>query len=260
MILNKMKKIRIIPRLDVKGPNVIKGRHLEGLRIVGNPRDLARKYYEAGADEILYIDSVASLYGRNNLIDVVRQASEEIFIPLTVGGGVRSIDDIEKILRAGADKVAINTAAVKNPKLITEGSRIFGSQCIVLSIQAKAKAPGTWEAYVDNGRQTTGLDVVTWAKQAVELGAGEILLTSIDQEGTEKGYDIDLVKKVTQKVPVPVIAAGGCGSVEHAITCLKIAHPDALSIAAILHYNRITLSDFKKELYKEKFNVRYYDS
>jgi imidazole glycerol-phosphate synthase subunit HisF len=255
-----MKKIRIIPRLDVKGPNVVKGIHLEGLRIVGQPRELARKYYEDGADEMIYIDSVASLYERNNLVDVVKQASEEIFIPLTVGGGIRSIDDIGKILRAGADKVAINTAAVKNPKLLTDGSRIFGSQCIVLSIEAKAKIPGTWEAYIDNGRQATGLDVVSWAKQAVDLGAGEILLTSVDQEGTEKGYDIDLIRQVVQAVSVPVIAAGGCGSVQQAISCLQNGQPDALSIAAILHYNRISLSGFKKELYENRFPVRYYDS
>jgi imidazole glycerol-phosphate synthase subunit HisF len=209
---------------------------------------------------MIYIDSVASLYERNNLVDVVKQASEEIFIPLTVGGGIRSIDDIGKILRAGADKVAINTAAVKNPKLLTEGSRIFGSQCIVLSIEAKAKIAGTWEAYIDNGRQATGLDVVSWAKQAVDLGAGEILLTSVDQEGTEKGYDIDLIRQVVQAVSVPVIAAGGCGSVQHAMSCLQNGQPDALSIAAILHYNRISLSGFKKELYENRFPVRYYDS
>lgn len=252
-----MKKIRIIPRLDVKGPNVVKGIHLEGLRIVGKPRDLARKYYEEGADELIYIDTVASLYERNSLVDIVKQVAEEIFIPLTVGGGVRTIEDIYKLLRAGADKVAINTAAVKDPSLITESSRMFGSQCIVLSIEAKSKGSSKWEAYIDNGREVTGLDVVEWVKKAIQLGAGEVLVTSIDRDGTGAGYDVELIQQVSKAVSVPVIASGGCGNAQHAINCLKDAKPDALCLASLLHYNKLSLSDLKKELYFDEFPVRY---
>ena len=182
-----MKNIRIIPRLDVKGPNVVKGIHLEGLRIVGKPAELAKKYYDQGADEILYIDIVASLYERNNLSDVVKEAiSLGVFVPMSVGGGVRSLEDIQKLLNAGADKVAINTAATRNPALITEAAKRFGSQCIVGSIEAKKCGDNRWEAYIDNGREKTGLDAVEWAKKLVALGAGELLITSVDQEGTEK--------------------------------------------------------------------------
>src|SRR3989338_10018352 len=206
-----MKK-RIIARLDVKGPNVIKGIQFECLRVMGKPEDLAREYYLQGADELIYLDTVASLYQRNNLLNIVRQASENIFIPFTAGGGVRSISDIRSLLSAGAEKVAINTAATKNPNLIRQAARMFGSQCIVLSIEAKQIAPGRWEAYTDNGRNRTGLDVLKWAKRAEYLGAGEILLTSVDMEGTERGFDLELVEAVSKAVSIPVIASGGAGS------------------------------------------------
>ena len=170
-------KIRFIPRLDIKGPNLIKGIHLEGLRVIGDPKEFARRYYEQGADELLYVDVVASLYGRNSLHDIVKLTASDVFVPLTVTGGIRSTDDVREILRAGADKVGINTAATKRPELIREVARKFGSQCMVLSIEAKRIAPGRWEAYADNGREPTGLDVIEWAQRGVELGAGEILLT-----------------------------------------------------------------------------------
>ena len=189
-----MKKIRIIPKLDIKGPNVIKGIHLEGLRVVGDPALLAKKYYEQGADELLYMDVVASLYGRNNILDIIKKASDEIFIPLTVGGGVRKVEDIKTFLRAGADKVAINTMATKKPDLIKKGAEMFGSQCIVISIEAKSIEENKWEVYCENGREKTGLDALEWAKEVAELGAGEIFLTSIDKEGVCKGYNLKLIK------------------------------------------------------------------
>jgi cyclase len=236
-----MSNLRIIPRLDIKGPNLIKGVQMEGLRVMGDPQTFAIRYYEAGADELVYMDIVASLYGRNNLSDIIRRAAERVFIPITVGGGIRSVDDARHILRSGADKVAINTAAVARPDLITEVSRRFGSQAMVLSIEAKQVAPGKWEAYTDNGRERTGLDVLEWICRGVDLGAGEILLTSVDREGTRKGFDIDLVRQVSAAVPVPVIASGGMGRIEHFIEAATAGCADAVSMADILHYNRIPL-------------------
>ena len=185
-----MSNIRLIARLDIKGPNLIKGIHLEGLRVIGDPQEFAVRYYRQGADELLYMDVVASLYGRNNLSDIVQRAVRNVFVPITVGGGIRNLDDVRHILRCGADKVAINTAAVARPELVREVSRRFGAQCTVLSIEAKQQGPGKWEAYTDNGRERTGLDVVEWARRGAELGAGEILLTSVDREGTRKGFDV----------------------------------------------------------------------
>ncbi len=237
-----MSNLRIIPRLDIKGPNLIKGVQLEGLRVMGDPQEFAIRYYEAGADELVYMDIVASLYGRNNLSDIIRRAADRVFIPITVGGGIRSVDDARHILRSGADKVAINTAAVARPELITEVSRRFGSQAMVLSIEAKQVAPGKWEAYTDNGRERTGLDVLEWICRGVELGAGEILLTSVDREGTRKGFDIELVRQVSAAVPVPVIASGGMGSIEHFIEAATTGGVDAVSMADVLHYNRIPLA------------------
>lgn len=206
--------IRIIPRLDIKGPNLVKGIHFEGLRVLGKPEDFARHYYEHGADELIYMDVVASLYGRNSLLDIVERTSKEIFIPLTVGGGLRSIEDIRMVLRAGADKISINTAAVARPELIREVSRAFGSSTIVVSIEAIRKAEGTYEAYVDYGRQSTGVDAIEWAKRVVELGAGELLVTSIDREGMGNGFDLELIRRIAEAVPIPVIASGGAGKVE----------------------------------------------
>ena len=194
--------MRIIARLDIKGPNLIKGVHLEGLRVIGSPNEHALQYYRQGADELIYIDCVASLYGRNHLSEIIRAAAMDIFVPMTVGGGIRSVNDVTQILRAGADKVAVNTAAVNRPELITEISHVFGNQCMVLSIEAKQTDVDRWEVFTDNGREQSGLDVVEWAKRAVDLGAGEILLTSIDREGTRRGFDVALVKAVSNSVSV----------------------------------------------------------
>lgn len=237
-----MTAVRLIARLDIKGPNLIKGIHLEGLRVIGDPQEYARRYYEQGADELLYMDTVASLYGRNNLTDIVRRAAQDVFVPMTVGGGVRSVDDVRALLRAGADKVAINTAATKQPKLISDVAQRFGSQCMVLSIEAKRKTRGTWEVYTDNGRERTGLDLCEWAFHGVERGAGEILLTSVDQEGTARGFDIDLVATVSKLVTVPVIASGGMGCPEHLVEVVKKGNADAVAMAHVLHYEKLTVS------------------
>lgn len=251
-----MKKIRLIPRLDIKGPNLIKGIHLEGLRVMGDPQEFARRYYEQGADELLYVDVVASLYGRNSLHDIIERAARDVFVPLTVTGGIRSVDDVRKILRAGADKIGINTAATKRPELIREVARKFGSQCMVLSIEAKRIAEGRWEAYTDNGREKTGLDVVEWAQRGVELGAGEILLTSVDQEGTREGFDTALLAAVSRVVPVPVIASGGMGKLADVATAVREGAADAVAMADILHYGRATVGEIRAAAREDGLNVR----
>jgi len=238
--------LRIIARLDIKGTNLIKGIHLEGLRIVGDPQVHAEKYYNNGVDEIIYMDTVASLYGRNNLLDVVTRATEHVFVPMTVGGGIRSVEDARALLRAGADKVAINTAAIKNPSLITKISDVWGSSTVVLSIEAKQTAPGKWEAYTDNGRERTGLDVVQWAEQGAQLGAGEIFLTSVDQEGTKNGFDCKLVSAVTKSVDIPVVASGGFGELDHITELLNESEPSGIAIADSLHYNKLRVLDIRK--------------
>lgn len=248
--------IRLIARLDVKGANLIKGIHLEGLRVVGDPNEHARRYYEAGADELIYMDVVASLYGRNSLTDIVRHTADEVFVPLTVGGGVRSVDDVELLLRSGADKVAVNTAAVARPELITEIARRFGAQCTVLSVEAKRQAPDRWEAYTDNGREHTGLDVVEWTRRAVQLGAGEVLLTSVDREGTRAGFDVDLVRAVSAAVDVPVIASGGAGTLEHLVEVVREGAADAVAVADAIHYDRITFAEMRAALADAGFEVR----
>ncbi len=237
--------LRLIARLDIKGVNLIKGIHLEGLRIVGDPQDRAEKYYQDGADEIIYMDTVASLYGRNNLIDVVTRAAEHVFVPMTVGGGIRSVEDARALLRAGADKVAINTAVIKDPMLIKKLSDVWGSSTIVLSIEAKKTNVGKWEAYTDNGRERTGLDVAQWAEQGAKLGAGEIFLTSVDQEGTRKGFDCELVSEVTKNVDIPVVASGGFGELNHLLDLLQIGRPTGIAFADSLHYNRISLTEIR---------------
>ena len=251
-----MSNLRIIPRLDIKGKNLIKGVQLEGLRVMGDPQEFALRYYRAGADELVYMDIVASLYGRNNLSDIIRRAADQVFIPITVGGGIRSVDDARHILRSGADKVAINTAAIARPELISEVARHFGSQAMVLSIEAKQVAPGKWEAYTDNGRERTGLDVFQWVRRGVEMGAGEILLTSVDREGTRKGFDIDLIRQISDAVPVPVIASGGMGSIEHFLMAAEQGRPDGISMADTLHYNRIQLGDLRAAALKAGLAVR----
>ena len=248
--------LRVVARLDVKGSNLIKGVHLEGLRVIGDPNEHAKKYYAAGADEIIYMDTVASLYGRNNLTDVVRRTVHDVFVPITVGGGIRSEDDALEILRSGADKVAINTAATSNPELLTQVAQRFGAQCLVLSIEAKQQNDGTWEAYCDNGREHTGLDVIEWAKRGTELGAGEILLTSIDREGTRKGFDLPLLKAVSEAVTVPVIASGGMGSMEHFAEAVHVGGADAIAMADIIHYERMSLSEIRNTAAEMNLNVR----
>lgn len=238
---------RLIARLDIKGPNLIKGVQMEGLRVMGDPCDFARRYYEAGVDELLYIDIVASLYGRSKLTEVVRRAAQDVFVPMTVGGGIRTLEDVTDLLRAGADKVAINTAAVKTPDLIAQVARRFGSQCMVLSIEAKSMGPGKWEVYTETGRERSGLDVVDWARRGIELGAGEVLLTSIDREGGRKGYDIGLIAAVSAAVDVPVIASGGYGQTGDLATALH-AGADAVAVADALHYGRKTMADLRAEL------------
>lgn len=251
-----MSKVRVIARLDVKGPNVIKGVHLECLRIVGKPEELAEKYYLQGADELLYIDTVASLYGRQNLLNIVNKASDKIFIPFTVGGGVRKLDDIKEFLKAGADKVAINTAATKKPQLINDAAKTFGSQCIVGSIESKKINTNQWEAYTDNGREKTGLNVVEWAKKLEELGAGELLLTSIDSEGTKRGYDLELIHQISKVVSIPIIVSGGAGELNHISECAKKFDISGMAIASMLHYNLSTIPDIKRHLNKMGINVR----
>lgn len=251
-----MKNIRIIPRLDIKGPNVVKPIQTEALRVVGNPKELAYRYYQAGADEIIYLDIVASLYQRNLDFELLKSAAENIFIPITVGGGLRSINDINNVLRSGADKVAINTYAVKNSGFIKEAVREFGSQCIVLYVEAKKQAGGGYEVYTDGGREKTGLEVISWIKKAIKLGVGEILVTSVDKDGTRCGYDLELLKKISVFSPVPVIAHGGAGRPESLKQAITEAGVDALSISSIFHYNEYSIAEVKDYLSSNNINVR----
>jgi cyclase len=248
--------IRLMARLDIKGSNLIKAINLEGIRVIGDPNAHARRYYEQGADELIYMDMVASLYGRNNLHDIVKKTSENIFVPITVGGGVRSVENAEALLLAGADKVAVNTAATQRPELITEIAQRFGAQCMVLSIEAKQMAPSKWNVYVDCGREDTGMDVLEWAQRGVALGAGEILLTSIDREGTRKGYDIELTRQVAGAVSVPVIASGGFGQVQDIVDIVNQGHASAVAIADTLHYNTMTVPEIRQAAQKQNVPMR----
>lgn len=246
--------VRVIPRLDVKSPNLVKGIQLEGLRVMGDPAEHALRYYTDGADELLYVDIVASLYERNSLSGLVEGTASRIFVPLTVGGGVRTMDDFATMFRSGADKVAINTAAIRAPEILTLASRAYGAQAVVLSIEAK-KQGGSWEAYTDNGREHTGVDVLEWCRRAVGLGAGEILLTSVDREGTRKGFDLELIAAVSRAVPVPIIACGGAGSVDHVVAAID-AGADAIAIATLFHYKNFTVASLKTELQARGYSVR----
>ncbi len=250
-----MSNIRIIPRLDIKGNNLIKGVQLEGLRVIGDPNTYAQKYYQQGADELIYMDVVASLYGRNNLTDVVSDTSKNVFIPLTVGGGIRSVSDAKDILHAGADKVAVNTAAVKRSTLIREISEQFGSQCMVVSIEAK-KFDRHWEVYYDNGRERTGMDVVEWAEQCASLGAGEILLTSVDKEGTREGFDTEILQRVSDKLDIPIIASGGLGKPQDFVSAVTDGKVDAVAIADAFHYDRLSIDDIRNFALNSRLNVR----
>jgi len=253
------KNIRIIARLDIKGPNLVKGIHLEGLRVLGKPEKFARYYYEMGADEMMYVDVVASLYNRNSLHDIITRTAKEIFIPLTVGGGIRTIDDIKEILRAGADKVSLNTAAIKRPEIIKEASRKFGSSTIVVTIEAIRQEDGRYLAYTDNGREYTGIEVLSWAKKVEELGAGEIVITSVDQEGTGLGFDIELTKMVAEAVSIPVIAHGGAGCLEDIKDVIHSGKADAVAVASILHYEFINNSEITGD-YKKEGNIEFLKS
>jgi cyclase len=255
-----MKTIRIIPRLDIKGPNLVKGIHLEGMRVLGKPEDFARYYYANGADELFFQDTVASLYDRNSLHNIITKTAKEIFIPLTVGGGLRTIDDIRNVLRAGADKVALNTAAIKNPHFIREASLKFGSSTIVVAIEAIKNNDGKYLAFTDNGREYSGLEVVAWARKAEELGAGEIVITSVDKEGTGEGYDLELIKTVSEAVSIPVIAHGGACSPNNIVQAILTGKADAIAIASILHYSVMQSFVNHSSEYKEEGNISFLNS
>ena len=254
-----MRNVRLIARLDVKAPNLVKGIQLEGLRKMGDPNEFARHYYTQGIDELFYLDIVASLYERNSLLDIITRTTHDIFVPVTVGGGLRNIDDVAAALRAGADKVSINTAAIKEPKIISDVAKRFGSQCMVLLIEAKRNR-GHWEAYYDNGREHSHLDVIEWAKQGQELGAGEIILTSVDMEGTGKGFDIELVKSVTDVVTIPVIASGGMGKLEDLKKVIKQGHADAIAMAHVLHYGHHTIEKVRHFCIDQNISVRSFNN
>lgn len=254
-MLNK----RIIARLDIKGPNLVKGIHLEGLRVLGKPERFARYYYKAGADEMMYVDIVASLYNRNSLHDIITKTAKEIFIPLTVAGGIRTLDDIREILRAGADKVSLNTAVIKRPEIIREASRKFGSSTIVVTIEAIKQPDGRYLAYTDNGREFTGIEVMRWATMVEELGAGEIVITSVDREGTGLGFDLELTKMVAEAVSIPVIAHGGAGSLDDIKAVINAGKADAVAIASMIHYEFISKNGITGD-YKKEGNIEFLKS
>ena len=240
-----MKTTRIIARLDIKGPNLVKGIHLEGLRVLGKPADFAKFYYDEGADELMFMDVVASLYQRNSLHQIISETAKKIFIPITVGGGLRTIQDIKEVLRVGADKVCLNTAAINNPNLIKEASRMFGSSTIVVAIEVIKESDGKYFAYTDNGREYTGIDAIEWAQKIDELGAGEIVITSVDREGTGQGFDLELVSKITNLVSIPVIAHGGAGKKEHIVELLRKGEVSSAMVSSMFHYHFIKENDSK---------------
>lgn len=248
---------RIIPCLDVKDGKVVKGINFVGLKEVGDPVELARKYYEQGADELVFLDITATSDNRDTMVDMVENVAKEIYIPFTVGGGIRTIEDIRKMLLAGADKVSLNSAALKNPDLIAQGAKMFGNQCIVLAVDAKRREDGSgWDAYLAGGRINTHKDVLEWVKEAEKLGAGEILLTSMDADGTKEGYDIELTKAIRDAVQVPVIASGGCGSLEDFKEVFKEDAADAALAASLFHYDTLSVMDVKNYLDQEGIIVR----
>ena len=247
---------RVIPCLDVTNGRVVKGVSFVDLRDAGDPVELAAHYDVAGADELVFLDITASSDGRETMVDVVRATARQVFIPLTVGGGLRTPDDVYRMLRAGADKCSLNTAAVQNPALIGEASARFGSQCIVLAIDAKRRPAGGWEVYTHGGRRPTGLDALAWARQGVTLGAGEILLTSMDADGQQTGYDLELTRAVAEAVSVPVIASGGAGTLDHLADVLLAGKADAALAASIFHYGTYTIAQAKDRLRERGLPVR----
>ncbi len=247
---------RIIPCLDIKDGRTVKGVNFVGLRDAGDPVELAKRYSEEGADELVFLDITATKEKRKTLIDLVKRISKEINIPFTVGGGIKSVEEIGDILRAGADKVSLNSAIVKNPPLITEASARFGSQAIVAAVDAKRKNPG-WEVYIKGGSEPTGLDAIEWMQQTESLGAGEILLTSMDRDGTKSGFDIDLLYKVNQLVTIPVIASGGAGTIDHCVDAITRGNADAVLAASIFHFREIEISELKSSMKTSGIPVRY---
>ena len=246
---------RIIPCLDVDRGRVVKGVRFKNLRDAGDPVEVAKRYEEEGADELVFLDITASAEGRGIMIEVVRRVAETVFMPFTVGGGIRSVEDMRKLLEAGADKVSVNTSAVKNPKVVEEGARAFGSQCIVVAIDAKRKGR-SWEVYINGGRTPTGLDAVEWARRVESLGAGEILLTSMDADGTKEGYDIDLCRAVAEAVSIPVIASGGAGRKEHFYEVFTEGKADAALAASVFHFGEIEIPELKRYLASRGIRVR----
>jgi cyclase len=242
-----MSGIRVIARLDVKPPDVVKGVHFEGWRKMGKPEDLAVKYYQQGADEIFYIDCVASLFQRGIMRELVEKTSRNIFVPFCVGGGIRTVDDAAALLHSGADKVVMNTSALGRPELIRESAAVFGNQCVTVSVEAK-RWDGWWECYTDHGRIRTGRNVLDWVREAEALGAGEFFVTSVDADGRRRGFDIDLMRKVSEAVTVPVVAGGGAGTIDHIEQVIKEARVDGVALASVLHYDLLTVSRIKEGL------------
>ena len=247
---------RIIPCLDVNNGRVVKGTNFVNLRDAGDPVEAAKAYDAQGADELVFLDITASAQARNIILDMVAQVADSIFIPFTVGGGIRTVDDFNALLRAGADKVSVNSAAIRNASLIQEAAEKFGSQCVVCAIDAKRRPEGGWTVYLNGGRVDTGLDAVEWAKQAVDLGAGEILLTSMDCDGVKNGYDLELTRAVSDSVNVPVIASGGAGAMEHFYDAFTAGHADAVLAASLFHFGEITIPDLKAYLAGRGISVR----
>ncbi|WP_028400387.1 imidazole glycerol phosphate synthase subunit HisF [Ectobacillus panaciterrae] len=247
---------RIVPCLDVKNGRVVKGINFVGLTDVGDPVAIAAAYNKAGADELVFLDITATHEGRKTMVDVVERTAAEVFIPLTVGGGIGTVEEMYNLLRAGADKISVNSAAVRNPQLIADGAERFGAQCIVLAIDAKKVADKKWNVFVNGGRIDTGLDAVEWAKKAEQLGAGEILLTSMDADGTKAGYDLELTEAVSQAVTIPVIASGGCGNNAHIVEVFQKTTADAALAASIYHYGETTIAETKQELKEANIEVR----
>lgn len=247
---------RIIPCLDVRDGRVVKGVNFVNIRDAGDPVELAKYYSDQGADEIVFLDITATSDARKTVADVVERTASQVFVPLTVGGGIRTLEDFQQLLRAGADKISVNSAAVKDPTLISRAAERFGSQCVVLAIDARSRGDGTWEVVTAGGRISTGLDAVAWAKRGVELGAGEILLTSMDADGTKAGFDLPLTKAVTDAVSVPVIASGGCGSLEHFAQVFDATGCDAALAASLFHFGELTVPQVKEYLKSQNIPVR----
>lgn len=247
---------RIIPCLDVKEGRVVKGTNFVGLRDAGDPIELAKKYDDERADELVFLDITASHEKRGTMIEVAKNCAAQVFIPFTVGGGIRTVEDMREMLKAGADKISVNSAAVKNPEIISEGAKKFGSQCIVLAVDAKSNSTG-WEIYINGGRTPTGLDCIEWIKKAVGLGAGEILLTSMDADGTKNGFDIELTRAVSESVNVPVIASGGAGELEHFYKVLTAGKADAVLAASVFHYGKYKIREVKEYLKNRGVEVRF---